>query len=245
MLARLRSLSLALAAPLILWGCVLTPGKFVSTLDIRADRSFAFTYVGEVYAVDMGKEFTKGLKDSDTDKTSTDATGDEASAKAIAAQDVKGDDAKDGEDSEAKNRAIAEALSKEAGFRKVQYVGNGKFEIDYAASGKLTYPFLFPFSSDAEVIFPFVMVELRGADRIRVKAPAFGADSSKSSMSDAGKAANKVDGTFTLTTDAEIVSQNNESGATTAGGKKTISWRATPTTKDTPMAVLKVAPLAP
>lgn len=233
MLARLRSLSLALAAPLILWSCVLTPGKFVSTLDIRADRSFAFTYVGEVYAIDMGKEFTKGLKDSSDDKKPTDATGDEASLKMD-----------DGEDSEAKNRAIAEALSKEAGFRKVQYVGNGKFEIDYAASGKLTYPFLFPFSSDAEVIFPFVMVELRGADRIRVKAPAFGADSSKSSMSDAGKAANKVDGTFTLTTDAEIVSQNNESGAATAGGKKTITWRATPTTKDTPMAVLKVAPLS-
>lgn len=243
MFVRLRSLALALATPLILWGCVLTPGKFVSTLDIGADRSFAFTYVGEVYAVDMGKEFTKGLKDSDTDKTPTDSKGDEASLTAIAAQDAKGD-AKDGEDSEAKNRAIAEALSKEAGFRKVQYVGNGKFEIDYAASGKLTYPFLFPFSSDAEVIFPFVMVELRGADRIRVKAPAFGADSSKSSLADAGSATSKVDGTFTLTTDAEIVSQNNESGATTASGRKTITWRATPTTKDTPMAVLRVAPLS-
>ncbi|MGK6321097.1 hypothetical protein [Sphingomonas sp. DT-204] len=234
MLAHLKSLSLALAAPLILWGCVLTPGKFVSTLDIRADRSFAFTYVGEVYAVDMGKEFTKGLKDSDTGKTSIDSAGDEAS---LEAQDAKG------EDSEAKNKAIAEALSKEAGFRKVRYVGNSRFEIDYAASGKLTYPFLFPFSSDAEVIFPFVMIELRGPDRVRVRAPAFGADSSKSGMSEAGSAASKVDGTFTLTTDAEIVSQNNEAGAAAAGGKKTIIWRATPTTKDTPMAVLKVAPL--
>lgn len=225
MLHRLKSLSLALAAPLILWGCVLTPGKFVSTLDIGADRSFAFTYVGEVYAVDMGKAMKDAAGDDDADK--------------------KSEPAEPSEDSEAKNRALAEALAQEAGYRKVEYAGNGRFLIDYAASGRLTHPFLFPFSSDAEVIFPFVMIELRGADRVRVKAPAFGTDTSKKGMGDAaGAGADKLDGTFTLTTDAEIVSQNNENGAAAgAGGKKTIRWRATPATKDAPMAVLKVAAL--
>ncbi|HWK35905.1 hypothetical protein [Sphingomonas sp.] len=233
MIHRLKSLVLALATPLVLWGCVLTPGKFVSTLDIRADRSFAFSYVGEVYAVDMGKELGKGLNDG------ADAAEDAATLKPASLQ---GDGATD--DSEAKNRAIAEALAKEAGYRKVEYAGGGKFLIDYAASGRLTYPFLFPFSSDAEVIFPFVMIELRGGDRVRVRAPAFGADSSKKGMTDSGSGADKLDGSFTLTTDAEIVSQNNENGAaTSATGRRVIQWRATPATKDAPMAVLKVAPL--
>jgi hypothetical protein len=261
--ARLKSLALALAAPLVLWGCVLTPGKFVSTLSIGADRSFAFTYVGEVYALDMGNELMKGIGSSGDDDIATDApAGDRistiggATLHQAAFQDAapQTDNGKDkdkaeekakAEETERKYRELAEALSKEAGYRKVSYVGGGKFLIDYAASGKLTHPFLFPFSSDAEVIFPFVMIELRGADRVRVKAPAFGNDSSRGGMGDPGAFANKVDGTFTLTTDAEIVSQNNETGATTTAGKKTIIWRATSTTKDTPMAVLRVAPLAP
>ena len=36
-----------LAAPLLLASCLLTPGKFTSTLDIKRDHSFTFTYVGE------------------------------------------------------------------------------------------------------------------------------------------------------------------------------------------------------
>ena len=53
----------------------------------------------------------------------------------------------------------------------------------------------------------------------------------------------KLDGTFTLTTDAEVVSQNNEGGATAGPNGKTITWKASPLTKDAPMAVLRVAPL--
>ena len=45
----------ALAALLMLPGCLVTPGSFTSTLDIRADRSFAFAYKGEILASDMDK----------------------------------------------------------------------------------------------------------------------------------------------------------------------------------------------
>ncbi|MBN9918207.1 hypothetical protein JND32_15015, partial [Listeria monocytogenes] len=45
--------------------------------------------------------------------------------------------------------------------------------------------------------------------------------------------------TFTLDTDAEIVSQNQEDGAVTTGTRKTVTWKATPTTKDAPTAVLR------
>ena len=41
--------------PLLLTGCLLTPGKFQSTLSINADRTFAFAYKGEVIAVDPSR----------------------------------------------------------------------------------------------------------------------------------------------------------------------------------------------
>ena len=44
-------LLLAVLAPLLLVGCILTPGKFASTMTINADRTFAFTYKGEVIEI--------------------------------------------------------------------------------------------------------------------------------------------------------------------------------------------------
>ena len=49
-----------------------------------------------------------------------------------------------------------------------------------------------------------------------------------------------MDGTFTLNTDAELVSQNNENGAETVGSVKTIKWTATSDTPDAPMASIRV-----
>ena len=231
-------IALALAAPILLASCVITPGKFVSTLRIDADRTFAFSYVGEVYAVDMSSAMTEGLTKGlgeDNEKT-PDAEG---AAFEPVAQEEDETAAKKAE-TEAKNRAIAEALAKEAGYRKAEYVGEGKFLIDYAIEGRLTHNFIYPFNSDAEVMFPFIAVELRSGNTVRMTAPAFAnrTDSGPPGMSDP---ANKLDGTFTLSTDAEIVSQNNEDGAKTEGARKTISWRATPLSKTAPLAVLKLA----
>lgn len=257
---RLKSLSVALLAPLVLLGCVLAPGKFVSTLDIHADRSFTYTYKGEVIGVDLASEFAKGMAGKakggdDGDDSGGDGDGDDSSggstspsslqikavARTIDPQDAPGDDAS----SDEKFKAMAAALAKEPGFRSVVYKGNGVFDIDYSITGSLTHTFLWPYNLDAEVIFPFVVIELRGDTTVRVKAPGFAKeDNGAPGGGDGGKAASKMDGVFTLTTDAEIVSQNNEDGAKTLpDGRRSISWKATPLTKDAPSAVLKLQPL--
>ena len=225
-------LALALVAPLILWGCVLTPGKFVSTLTVNADRSFAFAYKGEVIAVEAETTTSSGDTSEGADNASVPApaTADKA---ALAATEVK-------------RRGIAEALSKEAGYRSVVYKGDGKFEIDYAIRGTLDHGFVFPFNPDAQALVPFVMIELRQNNVVRVRAPAFGAPDSgfMGGMAGVGPGAAStkfLDGMFTLDTDAEIVSQNNEDGAAKAGGRHTIAWRATPTSATSPTAVLKLA----
>ena len=47
-------------------------------------------------------------------------------------------------------------------------IGNRKLLIDYSISGKLDHSFVFPFNPDADVILPFIAIELRGKDKVRV-----------------------------------------------------------------------------
>ena len=255
MTARLSKLLLMLLMPFALTSCLLTPGKFVSTLRVDADRRFTFTYTGEVIAIDLGNEFAKGMKDAPAPDQGTDPTAaddDDPVLQKIAAQkravpnDAKPTkplqpDAKAAND--AKNRAIATALAREAGYRKVTYLGEGKFSIDYAISGTLDRGFVWPYNLDAEIVFPFVVLEVRGNSTIRIKAPGFAnqndAAKGMAGLDGAGKAPSQLDGSFTLDTDAEIVSQNNEDGAVTTGARKIVTWKATPTSKDAPSAVLR------
>ena len=231
----------ALLLPLALTSCFLTPGKFTSTLTINADRSFAYAYQGEVIAFDLGKEMADGLKDLGGDaKGPGDAEASDSAFHPTAADAREQNAAAKKVEFDRKCRAIAEALTKEAGYRRAEYLGDGKFAVDYAISGKLTHNFVYPFNLDAIAVFPFVAIELRADGRVRVKAPAFAKDnSSDSPMAGLGDGPGlKADGTFTLDTDAEIVSQNNEAGATTVGGRKRVVWTVTPLSTAAPTAVL-------
>ncbi|NNM76224.1 hypothetical protein HJG53_04800 [Sphingomonas sp. ID1715] len=204
----------ALALPLLLAGCLLTPGKFTSRLVVNADRSFTYSYVGEVHALDP-EQMKSGKTEAEPGEK---------------------------QKAEVKNRAIADALSKEAGYRSVRYLGNGTFAIDYQVSGTLTHNFIYPFNLDGQAIVPFVAVELRANGTVRVKAPGF-ANESKDElgpMSGTADSSDKLDGIFVLDTDAELVSTNNEEGATAAGGRKTLSWKVSPLTRDAPTAVLRL-----
>ena len=240
----------ALAGLLALSACLVTPGTFESSLDIRADRSFAFAYKGEILASDMGKNGLTGGASPNGDETEGD-TDAAPTLLQIAARDEDFSDAvADNKGEEAQMQAIAAALTKEKGFRSARYMGNRKFEIDYAMTGKLTHAFLFPFNIDAQIVLPFVAVELRGDDRLRVKAPGFanGFDKSQGPAGMGGmggggagdEAAKALNGRFTLTTDAEIVSQNREEGVETTPQGKRIVWTISPLTSDAPAATLRV-----
>jgi hypothetical protein len=228
----------ALLLPLMLAACLFQPGKFESSLTIHKDRSFTFTYKGEVAAIDM-----EGLGGDLAASTPTEgAEGDDAAKpeektpEQIAAEKAKKD---------ADYRELAAGLAKEYGYKTVEYRGDGLFYVDYAISGVLTHNFVYPYNQDAAMIFPWLTVELRGGDTVRVKAPGF-AKQDMSGMGPMGMGAgggdmpSKMDGVFTLTTDAGVVSQNEEGGTKTVGGNSVITWRVTARTEDAPMAVLRL-----
>lgn len=236
----------ALAGLLALSACLVTPGRFESSLDIRADRSFSFAYKGEILASDMGKEALTGAASSSGDDAPEGEAENSPTLMQIAAKEEDFSDAvDDAKGDDAQMQGIATALAKEKGFQSARYMGNHKFEIDYAITGRLDHAFLFPFNIDAQIVLPFVAVEMRGDDRVRVKAPGFanGFDKSQgpAGMGGAGdEAAKALNGSFTLTTDAEIVSQNQEDGAQSTPQGKRIVWTITPLTSDAPAATLRV-----
>ncbi|MGE4430083.1 MAG: hypothetical protein AB7E05_04990 [Sphingobium sp.] len=252
------------AGLLMLGACIMSPGKFTSTLDIRADRSFTFAYKGEVIVNDFS-DMSKGLGDSDSGDEGDedgDLPADEGQNTAYYQQiALTGQDdaapmpteqtppaAPEPEDAEklAKMNEIAAALSKEEGYRSVQYMGQNRFEIDYRIDGRLDHSFVFPFNIDAQAAFPFVAIEVRKDGRVRVQAPGFAEkNESAAAVGSMGKGKNAAqhEGSFTLTTNAEIVSQNQEDGAVSTPQGKQIVWKITPTTSIAPMAVLKLAPL--
>lgn len=247
-MAFVRAILVALLVPLLLTGCLLTPGKFVSRLTIDADRTFSFSYQGDVIALDPNDQLSGGMGGS-----AARAAGGKIKPPPSGIAD-ENDDASEGGgakslkpmfgDIEAKRRAVAEGLSKEAGYRSVVYRGDGVFRVDYAISGTLTHGFVFPFNSDAEAVVPFVTVELRGRDTIRVRAPQFANNGGQGNTLGmlAGQASRALDGRFTLDTDAEIVAQNNEDGPVTLGPRREIAWRVNPLTREAPSAALRVRP---
>lgn len=226
-------LALALAAQLLLASCFLTPGKFVSALDIRKDRSFTFTYAGEVIVLDPQQEMQNGMvRAPDSDDEDDDAE------EAVPAPQPSAAVAETA-DKLAERRAMAEALSKEAGYRSVEYLGNNRFRVDYAMSGRLDRSFVYPINIDAMAIIPWIAVEVRKDGTARVKALAFG-DPDTSFPGDLGGSKDKPEreGTFTLTTDAALVMQNNEDGMAAGPGTKVV-WKVTPGTKTVPTAVVR------
>ncbi len=144
---------------------------------------------------------------------------------------------------------FARRLQSYDGWKRVSHKGNGVFQVLYEKSGRLDHDFIFPVFPEVDLIVPFVHATRRGDGRVRVAAPAlvrqtsmmgslagFGAQAGA-----ADKAIPKAEGTFTLTTDAEILTNNtNEGPAPAAGGAKLLRWTVGPLDSKKPEALLKM-----
>lgn len=215
----------ALLALLITAACVLSPGKFSSELIIEDDRDFTFRYQGEVYALDpersLGAALPGGTNDANADKANNNQS-----------------DASDSKD--AKYRAMADSFLKEKGVRKMKYLGDGKFELDYEISGSLDHSFIFPFNTDAEVIVPFLAIEVRNDGTARIKAPGFvGARNLAADDSMPKTVKGKAEGRFTVKTDATVLMHNSEAGLKRQKNMNILSWDISPLTKDSPAFSIK------
>lgn len=201
----MRHVLMALAAPLLLTGCLLSPGKFASELQLMKDGSFAFTYDGEVQMLALSKlaemanegeaEFEAECYDDEfeerdcTDAEIAEQRADwDANAESRAEEEAREAKAMqaflggiDPADPEAANE-LAERLERQRGWNSVDYRGDGLFVVEFAISGSLDHDFVFPTIERMPTANAFVSVNLRDSDQVRVDAPGYGAQQEANPM---------------------------------------------------------------
>ena len=284
---RLIAAATALGLSLLLAACLISPGKFTSTLDVRKDGRFTYTYTGEVFMLGLSKlaEMGRNTKavfepstcykdDSMDERPCTKAELDKQKADWEDEQKAKVEkDKKDGEMAKAMfggldpsdpkaAQEFADRLSRQAGWKSVIYKGDGLYQVDFAISGKLDHDFTFPTIERFPMANAFVTLVRRNDGSLRIDAPGFGPGSSAGGMSNfaqmaamgaamdkAGKDSKdgdtppnmpQLDGTFTLTTDAEILANNTDEGPVAVTTGKKLEWRVTQRTTNAPTALVKL-----
>lgn len=264
----------AIGVAALLSACLLAPGRFVSTLDIRKDGQFTFTYKGEIHLLALSKLAEEAAPDAftanpcyDDDSGETrDCTKDE-----IAKQKAEWNEGKAAREEKRKQdneqmRAmlggidpsnpkaadeLAARLRRQAGWKRVDYKGDGLFDVDFTLTSKAAHDFAFPTMERFPMANPFVLMAVRNDGSLRIDAPAFaGTAADPLKMMMLGKAGDesadgtklpKLDGQFTITTDAKIMANNTDEGpqADASLGQR-LHWIIGPSGQAAPMALLQL-----
>ncbi|MDT0507493.1 hypothetical protein [Novosphingobium sp. MMS21-SN21R] len=184
-----------------------------------------------------------------------------AADKASAAEKKKSDDAMakamlggiDPSDPRAAQE-FAERLRRQRGWKSVIDKGDGKFEVDFAISGRLDHDFSFPTVEKLPMVTPFVTLIRRADGSVRIEAPAFAPSASQSPMmgmaaASAGKDGKAgaegmptLDGVLTLVTDGEILANNTEEGPSPVPTGKKLVWMVNARTASAPTALVRINP---
>jgi hypothetical protein len=150
---------------------------------------------------------------------------------------------------DAANKRLAETMMRYEGWKSVVYKGNGVFDVVYEAKARLDHDFLFPLLPQNTMILPFVTIRRLNGNMVRVTAPAYVANPGRSMMAgmkgmgpggpdDEKLGKGRTSGSFTVTTDAMIRTNNTEYGPETKGGEHKLVWQVSPTSTTPPEALI-------
>ncbi len=186
----------ALAAPLLLTGCLWGPGKFTSELALRKDGSFVLDYHGQMvlqlppdaagpepWSADKSHCFEGAKSDVNAGPKERPCTAAEIATQKSDHEKMVARKRKELEEmaklfglpgfDDGASRAFAAKLMKYAGWRSVTYRGKGVFDVDYHFVGSAGQDFVFPALPDNDMVIPFVALRRRGDGSVLVTAPAF------------------------------------------------------------------------
>ena len=202
LLRRVGAIAVAAVLSLALTACLLAPGKFVSTLDLRKDGRFSFTYKGQISMLGLSKLAEMDRKEKGEFKAEPCYKDDGETERACSADELKDqkiqwEDEQKAAAEKAKRDAetakmlfggidptspkaaeeMAERLRKQAGWKSVIYKGDGLYEVDFAIAGRIDHDFAFPTIERFPTANAFVLLNRRADGSVRVEAPAFGPSS--------------------------------------------------------------------
>ncbi|MEM8694835.1 MAG: hypothetical protein AAGE05_02290 [Pseudomonadota bacterium] len=223
-----------LITPLFLTGCLLAPGAFEARMTIDHTGAFTFAYQGEAIIVPPDESGDEEAEKADEDGAdsfdrSMDSAIREASRRLMGGVDTADEESL---------RAFAARLEDRQGWNSVEYRGDGVFMVDYSITGQLDRDFVFPVLPDFMLLLPMVIASPLDDGAIRVEIPAL----MKQRDDEEGPTPeSRGGGQFTLVTDAAIVSENSETGATqTADGRTELRWSSAEDREGRPEAVIRL-----
>lgn len=184
---------------MLMTGCMLAPGKFVSELLLLRDGTFAYTYEGEIHLLSMsqlsqmGQTMAEGEFTAETCYDSETFEERECTADELAQQradyDQRMADKKRTDEEEARKMRemfggidptdpasgdeLAKRIQRQAGFDKVTHKGNGLFDVSFRVSGRLDHDFIFPTFERLPLGNYFLFAGRRDDGSVRIDAPGF------------------------------------------------------------------------
>jgi hypothetical protein len=275
-------------ACVLLSGCFLQPGKFESALDLRKDGAFTFTYQGQIYLLALSKiadlankaeasegEFTEQPCFDEEEFEERPCTEEEVAQQRRDWEAEKERKLKEADEESEMMRAmlggidpadpeaareLAERLRRQAGWREVNYLGDGLFEVDFALSSRMSHDFAFPTFERFPMANFFVVANLRQDGAVRIDAPGFAMQGGASPMQgmmtgmagafgamgrngedEGAPVIPEMEGTFRIVTDGEILANNTDEGPQASAGGRVLEWKINKRTQAAPMALVRVA----
>lgn len=155
-----------------------------------------------------------------------------------------------GDGSDEAYREVARRLNEQRGWSDVVYRGDGVFTGSYRIAGRVDAGFVFPLLPTTPTVTPFVRLVPLTDGRVRVDAPGLTNASGTGAMAAYLTVKSPSDpfvgsgpqphGTFTLTTDGDVLTNNTHDGAATEGRLKRLSWTIGGLDQVVPVALLRL-----
>lgn len=196
---RLAAAVLTLGLAGLLAGCLLSPGKFTASLDVRKTGAFTYKYDGEIHLLALSKLAQMGQSASGEEVFKADCYDDETFEQRDCTAEEEAEQRKTWDEGAAARKAkkeqeaaamramlggidpsdpaaaqeLAAKLRRQVGWNRVDYKGDGLFDVSFSLAGKLDHDFLFPTFEGFPMANFFVTITRRqGA--VRIDAPGFG-----------------------------------------------------------------------
>lgn len=279
--------ALAAIGALVLSACIVSPGTFEASLDLRREGQFTFAYRGEIHLLALSQladmaskadsedeEFVEQPCYDDEDFEERTCT-DEEIAEQRASWEENAADRKESAERDAEMmkallggidpadpeaaEELAARLRRQEGWKRVDYRGNGLFDVEFEMASRIGHDFAFPTFERFPMSNSFVVATLRQGNTVRVEAPGFatrgggnpfqgmmtgmagvfGAVAAAQPDSDIPKLP-EVNGTFRIVTDGEILANNTEEGPRAGTGGQVLEWTINRRTQAGPMALIKL-----
>ena len=279
---------LATIGVVALSACIVSPGAFEASLDLRREGQFTFAYRGEIYLLalsqlaDMasaadaeGGEFVEQPCYDDGDFEERTCTDEEIAEQKESWEETAAERKKSAErDAEAMKallggidpadpeaaEELAARLRRQEGWKRVDYRGDGLFDVEFEMTSRIGHDFAFPTFERFPMSNSFVVATVRLGNTVRIEAPGFatqggggnpfqgmmtgmagvfGAAAAAQPDSDIPKLP-EVKGTFRIVTDGEILANNTEEGPVASTGSQVLEWTINRRTQTAPMALVRL-----